>query len=191
MKHLIVYAHPNPKSFCRAIVDKILDILEMNGDEVAVSNLYEIDFNPVLGHRDFEAIAQGTTLQDVEDEQRLVEWADQITFIYPIWWAGMPAILKGYIDRVFTYDFAYRMTEHGAEGLLTGKNVIIINTMGTPNEVYEKSGMIQALKKTSETGIFNFCGMTVVDHVFLGSIPSSSFELRLEILENLYKLYKR
>ncbi|MGL4229256.1 MAG: NAD(P)H-dependent oxidoreductase, partial [Tannerellaceae bacterium] len=145
MKHLIVYAHPNPKSFCRAIVDKILDILEMNGDEVAVSNLYEIDFNPVLGHRDFEAIAQGTTLQDVEDEQRLVEWADQITFIYPIWWAGMPAILKGYIDRVFTYDFAYRMTEHGAEGLLTGKNVIIINTMGTPNEVYEKSGMIQAL----------------------------------------------
>ena len=132
MKHFIVYAHPNTKSFCRAIVDKILDVLEMNGEEATVSNLYEMEFNPVLGHRDFEAIAQGTTLQDVEDEQRLIEWADQITFIYPIWWTGMPAIMKGYIDRVFTYDFAYRMTEHGAEGLLSGKKVKIINTMGTP-----------------------------------------------------------
>ncbi|HAC22439.1 MAG TPA: NAD(P)H dehydrogenase [Porphyromonadaceae bacterium] len=190
MKHLIVYAHPNPKSFCRAVVDKVLDILEMNGEEATVSNLYEMEFNPVLGHRDFEAIAQGTTLQDVEDEQRLVEWADQITFIYPIWWTGMPAIMKGYIDRVFTYDFAYKMTEHGAEGLLNGKKVKIINTMGTPNEYYEQSGMIEAMKKTSDTGIFNFCGMEVSEHIFLGGIPSSSFEHRLEILENLHKLYQ-
>ena len=190
MKHLIVYAHPNPRSFCKAVVDKVLNILEMKDEEAIMSNLYEIEFNPILGHRDFEAIAKGTALQDVEEAQRLVKWADQITFIYPIWWTGMPAIMKGYIDRVFTYGFAYKMTEHGAEGLLNGKKVMIINTMGTPNEYYDQSGMIEAMKKTSDTGIFNFCGMEVSKHIFLGGIPSSSLEHRLEILESLHKHYQ-
>lgn len=87
----------------------------------AFAHLYELNFNPVLGASDFISFSKGNTPEDIKEEQEHISWADSITFIYPVWWAGLPAILKGYVDRVFSHGFAYAYGENGIEKLLSGK----------------------------------------------------------------------
>ncbi|MEJ1715164.1 NAD(P)H-dependent oxidoreductase, partial [Escherichia coli] len=78
--------------------------LQKKGHEVEVRDLYEMQFQPTLGRSEMI----GGIGEDVVVEQEYLKWADVITFIYPIWWTGLPAIMKGYIDRVFSYGFAYK-----------------------------------------------------------------------------------
>lgn len=185
MKHLIVYAHPNPQSFCKGIVDRAYKKSVDMGNETKVRDLYSIGFNPVLSPSDFESFGRGEIPKDIKEEQDLISWADAITFVYPIWWADKPAILKGYIDRVFSYGFAYRYGETGAEGLLKGKKVTIINTSGSSNSDYEKSGMHDCIKKISSKGTFEFCGMKVDNHVFFGEVPRVDDDTRAGYLEGV------
>jgi NAD(P)H dehydrogenase (quinone) len=170
MKHLIVYAHPNPESFNNAILETTVHALKKNGHEVVLRNLYALDFQPVLKPEDTAAMRVGQTPKDIQTEQEFITAADAITFIYPIWWTGLPAILKGYVDRVFSYGFAYGTGEEGIIKMLTGKKGLIINTHGTPNEIYDKMGMTSGLKITSDTGIFDFVGIEPVGHLLFGSI---------------------
>jgi NAD(P)H dehydrogenase (quinone) len=170
MKHLIVCAHPNPQSLNHAILDTAVNTLKNNGHEVVVRDLYAINFQPVLKPEDTEAMKAGNTPQEIKTEQDYITQSDAITFIYPIWWTGLPAILKGYVDRVFSYGFAYGSGEQGIIKMLTGKKGLIINTHGTPNDIYDKMGMTDGLKITSDTGIFEFVGIEPVGHLFFGSI---------------------
>jgi NAD(P)H dehydrogenase (quinone) len=170
MKHLIVYAHPNPESLNHAILDTTVNTLKKNGHEVVVRDLYALDFQPVLKPEDTAAMKAGKTPDDIKTEQEFVAEADVITFIYPIWWTGLPAILKGYVDRVFAFGFAYSAGPEGVIKLLEGKKGFIINTHGTPNEVYDEIGMTVGLKVTSDIGIFDFTGIEPVEHLLFGSI---------------------
>ncbi|WP_370519198.1 NAD(P)H-dependent oxidoreductase [Flavobacterium sp. Sd200] len=103
---------------------------------------------------------------DVKLEQELITWAECIIFIYPIWWTGLPAILKGYIDRVFSYGFAYRYDQGIQKGLLIGKKAIVINTHGKSHAEYKESGIDKALSLTSDNGIYNYCGFDLKRHFF-------------------------
>lgn len=187
MKYLIVYAHPNPKSFCHAILEKTKSTLEAAGHEAVVRDLYELDFKPVLSGSDFKAFQSKQTPADIEIEQEHIRRSDVMIFIYPVWWTGMPAILKGYIDRVFSNGFAFSYGADGPVGLLKDKKAIILNTQGAPNEYYESNGMADAMKKTSDTGIFEFCGIKVLAHHFYGSVPMTTDEVRRGYLENVRK----
>ncbi|MGG0343641.1 NAD(P)H-dependent oxidoreductase [Priestia megaterium] len=170
MKHLIVYAHPNPESLNHSILDTAVNTLKKNGHEVTVRDLYELNFQPVLKPEDKEAMKAGKTPNDIKTEQEFISESDAITFIYPIWWTGLPAILKGYVDRVFAYGFAYMPGAEGIVKLLKGKKGLIINTHGTPTEVYDEIGMTAGLKVTSDVGIFDFTGIETVEHLLFGSI---------------------
>ncbi|PYE42403.1 NAD(P)H-dependent oxidoreductase [Paenibacillus barcinonensis] len=170
MKHLIVYAHPRTDSFNNAILNTAVTALEAEGHEVVVRDLYQLGFQPVLTEADTTSMRAGQTPQDIATEQQYVTDADAITFIYPIWWTGLPAILKGYVDRVFAYGFAYASGAAGIEKLLTGKKGLMISTHGTPKDVYDQVGMTNALKLTSDTGIFDFVGIEPVDHLLFGAI---------------------
>ncbi|PYY31377.1 NAD(P)H-dependent oxidoreductase [Paenibacillus illinoisensis] len=170
MKHLIVYAHPHADSFNRAILNTAVEALEAQGHEVVVRDLYALEFQPVLSAADTASMRAGQNPQDIATEQKFITDADAITFIYPIWWTGLPAILKGYVDRVFAYGFAYASGEAGIEKLLTGKKGLIINTHGTPSDIYDQIGMTAGMKMTSDVGIFDFVGIESVDHLFFGSI---------------------
>jgi len=170
MKHLIVFAHPHSESFNHAILDSTVHALKKNGHEVVVRDLYALDFQPVLKPEDTAAMRAGQTPKDIKREQEFVTEADVITFIYPIWWTGLPAILKGYVDRVFSYGFAYSSGEEGIIKLLKGKQGFIINTHGTPKEEYDEIGMTAGMKVTSDIGIFDFCGIEPVEHLLFGSI---------------------
>lgn len=185
MKHLIIYSHPNPQSFNQAILQTFKTQLEQRQDEVRVRDLYALSFNPVLAAEDFLSLQKGKVPPDIKTEQDHVRWAEVITFIFPIWWTGLPAMLKGYIDRVFSHGFAYSYGKEGPRGLLGDKRVFIINTTGSPREAYERSGMFQSLRQTIEEGIFMFCGMTVVGHKYFSGVVSCSRETRQAMLEEV------
>ncbi|SFC75308.1 NAD(P)H dehydrogenase (quinone) [Parapedobacter composti] len=166
MKHLIIYAHPNPKSLNGQLKQAVTALLRQGESEVIVRDLYELRFNPVLSSADMAGQRNGQVSEDVRTEQGYISWADCITFIYPIWWTGLPAMMKGYIDRVFSYGFAYRY-EHGIQkGMLSGKQAIIINTHGKSHEEYRAIGMDRALSLTSDGGIFTYCGFDIKHHFF-------------------------
>lgn len=168
MKHLIICAHPNPDSLAHHFKKTILQLLHEQGHRVVVRDLCELDFDPVLSFTDMQGQRKGIVSADVREEQEHIVWADCITFIYPIWWTGMPAIMKGYIDRVMSYGFAYRYDLGIQKGLLTGKTTVIINTHGKSNEEYADCGMDKALSLTSDKGIYAYCGLEIKNHFFFG-----------------------
>ncbi|PFW89867.1 NAD(P)H dehydrogenase [Bacillus pseudomycoides] len=191
MKHLIVYAHPNPQSFNHAILETVKDELEEKGHEVRVRDLYELNFNPVLAASDFVSFSQGNTPADIKEEQEHITWADNITFIYPVSWAGLPAILKGYVDRVFSHGFAYAYGENGIETLLSSKKGLLLSTMGNTKEAYTASGMFDAMKKTTDAGIFKFTGIETLEHTFYTSVPSVDDGARKQYLEEVEEVVNR
>jgi NAD(P)H dehydrogenase (quinone) len=171
MKCLIVYSHPNPKSFCNAILETITNTLTAKKQDFAVRDLYALGFDPVLKASDFEALQSGNIPADIKTEQDHIASADMMIITHPVWWTGLPAMIKGYFDRVFSYGFAYSADASGIVKLLTGKKAIVFNTQGTPQKIYEQAGMFDALKKTSDTGIYGFCGIEVLSHHFFGAVP--------------------
>jgi NAD(P)H dehydrogenase (quinone) len=186
MNVLIVYAHPNPKSFNHAILNRTKEKYESEGSTVIIRDLYEMNFNPVLSAADFVAIQKGSDRPDVLTEQMYIEEADRIVFIFPNWWYGMPAILKGYVDRVFSFGFAYTDDENGDSiGLLIDKKAIFISTSGATIEELEEQGTIDAYKTTIEKGIFNFCGIDVIDHIAFGNVRKVSKEKLDSLLDDL------
>jgi NAD(P)H dehydrogenase (quinone) len=176
MKNLIIYAHPNSGSLNHFFKQTILETLQESGEEVEVRDLYEINFNPVLSLNDMNGQRMGKVAPEIHTEQDFINWADRIIFVYPIWWTGMPAIMKGYIDRVFSYGFAYRYDNGVQKGLLTGKKTIIVNSHGKSNAEYEASGMDKALALTSDTGIFTYCGLDIQAHYYFDKADRASDE---------------
>lgn len=176
MKHLIIYAHPNAESLNGHFQKSVIEHLTNNGHEVEVRDLYQLNFNPVFSLEDMAGQQKGEVADDVKREQYFISWADHITFIYPIWWAGMPAILKGYIDRVFSYGFAYCYQQGVQKALLTGKQAVIINTQGKSHTEYSEIGMDKALSLTSDKGIYAYCGLEIKHHFFFDKANKSSAE---------------
>lgn len=175
INHLVIYCNPNPKSLSAAYRDTVVELTELSRNAVNTRDLYNIGFRPVLEQADFDAVKHGQIPAEIKVEQDYIQWANLLTFIYPIWWTGMPALMKGYIDRVFTKGFAYRMDEQEhPQGLLKNKKVVILNNMGFPYTFYDKNGMLNSLKQTSDEGIFEFCGMQVLEHRFFGHLDSAS-----------------
>lgn len=190
MKNLVIYAHPNSGSLNHFFKQTIVESLEESGQEVIVRDLNVINFNPVLSLEDMNGQRMGKVVNDVKIEQDFISWADQIIFVYPIWWTGMPAIMKGFIDRVFSYGFAYRYDEGIQKGLLTGKQTIIVNSHGKSNAEYEATGMDKALVLTSDTGIFNYCGLEIRHHFYFDKADRASSENILEWENELISVLK-
>jgi NAD(P)H dehydrogenase (quinone) len=182
MKILIVYSHFNPASFNHALLKILQDNLGAN-NIIKTKDLYAENFNPVLTMADMLALEQGTPSPDIRAEQEFVEWADMIIFVYPIWWQSMPAILKGYIDRVFSFGFAYTVDESGPRGLLMGKKVYIVNTTGATEEENIQSGVFESIRKLTDIGIFSFCGMEVIGHHYLSGVPYVTDKERQKMLD--------
>ena len=170
MKHLIISAHPNPQSFNRALVEEVIKATRQAGGETVVRDLYTLDFNPVLSWRELNASMEGIVPAEIKFEQKLITEADLITFIYPLWWMGFPAILKGYLDRVLSYGFAYQNENGVSVGLLGNKKMQHFITMGNGIDKYQQLGFDKALQSCLVDGLFNFCGITDIQHEVFGNI---------------------
>ena len=179
LTHLIIYAHPNPESFNQAVLQKVVEASE--GHKVIIRDLNAENFPPVLKWQECINTFSKQYEEDVQAEQALWKEADLITFVYPLWWMGFPAILKVYIDRVLTHGFAYQVGKDTI-GLLKGKKIQQFVTMGNTNEKYEQKGFLQSLDHTLGNGLFNFCGVEKVQMHFLGGtgIPTVDYPTVLE-----------
>ncbi len=177
MKSLIIYAHPNPASFTNGLKNKVEEQLKACGHEVKIRDLYAENFNCVLSGSDLGGIYSGAVPSDIKIEQEYLTWADNYILIHPIWWSGLPAIIKGYIDRVLCYGFAYSIGATGVEGLLKGKKIVLLTPHGMPYEMYESMGMHKSFAQTQDIGIWQFCGVEVCKHFFFGMSGKQRAEL--------------
>ncbi len=184
MKTLVILASHNKNSFNNAIKDKVMEVLKANNHEVVLRDLYAMNFNPVLTVKDQELNISGNTPEDIKTEQNYISWAEKIVVINPIWWTGMPAILKGYFDRTLLYGYAYKFDKTGLVKLLKGKEALILNTTGQPKEAYQ-NGMYDALNMTSDKGIYDFVGIKVHKHMYFPSVSSVSDVVRSEYLKQV------
>lgn len=110
MKALVVYCHPKEGSFTSAVRDLVLAKLEAIGAEIRVIDLYRQRFSPVLTERELELYEDATkNSESVADDVDCLKWCDTLIFVYPTWWYGLPAMLKGWLDRVMLPEVAFLM----------------------------------------------------------------------------------
>lgn len=186
MNHLLIYAHPNTNSFCHAIKERVVATSLELGLTTEVRDLYALGFDPVHRGTDTNRLLRGLpATADVVQEQEYLAWADIITLIYPNWWNGMPALLKGYVDRVLTQGFAYDYDETGLIGLLRGKQALLFNTTGGGQELMERIGQLATFTNAVQVGMLGFCGVQVLEQ----KIFHRMFELTPEVgAEHLHEV---
>ena len=182
-KHLIIFAHPNTNSFTQALVQQAVQASEQQNAQVVVRDLYAMNFQPVLS----QAEMKGEISQEVLQEQQYIREADLITLIYPVWWMGFPAILKGYLDRVLTHGFAYKTDASGSVGLIHGKKMQHFINLGSNAEEYQANGYAKALDVCLVNGLFNFCGITDIDHRLFGSLYAITDTDRQAMLNEVFQ----
>ncbi len=189
MKSLIVLAHPNSDSYNAAVMETVKKALEQQNVQYEVKDLYRMNWNPLLSTADLQSIYQGHVPQDIANEQESVRQADLLVFIYPIWWLQQPAILKGWMDRVLTHGFAYKVTEQGMiEGLLKGKSAIVITTSGANEQNMKENGVLDAINTCMVNGTLGFCGFTNIEHKNLFEVPTAGDDKRKQMLQEVSKL---
>lgn len=121
MRALVIYCHPHEQSFTAAVRDTVLDRLEAAGAEVRLRDLYAEGFQPVLTTKEWKGYLDGPANRTpVESHCADLEWCDTLIFIYPTWWYGLPAMLKGWLDRVLLPDVAFLMPKADGEGIRRG-----------------------------------------------------------------------
>lgn len=165
MNVLIVYAHPEPRSLNGALRDFTVERLRRAGHDVVVSDLYAMGWQASVAETDFldrdasqplkvelaskHAFATGTQSADIAGEQRKLLAADALILQFPMWWFSMPAILKGWVDRVYAYGFGYGVGEHSerrwgdryGEGTFKGKRAMLMVTTGGWQSHYSARGV--------------------------------------------------
>jgi NAD(P)H dehydrogenase (quinone) len=135
--------------------------------------------------------------KDILEQQAKVAQADAIVFISPVWWNNFPAILKGWVERIFSYGLAYSLTEAGWQGEVEGripllklKKALIINTHFFKEEAYKRIGLEEAMRLTIDEWGLKYPGIPKVEHVYFYGIYGVNNETRKEWLEKVYLLGK-
>lgn len=203
---LIVYAHPEPTSLTRHFVAASKQTLEQQGHTVLQSDLYGMGWKAIFDERDFpsrvdserlafvresgHAYATEQQTEDVTAEQHKLLAADAVILQFPLWWFGMPAILKGWIDRVYAYGFAYGYKDEGnryryGDGILKGKRALLSVMVGGPAEDYSPRGIngpLEELLFPITHGTLFFPGMDVLPtHAVYGTGKLSASIVEKEV----------
>jgi len=182
MRVFIVHAHHEPTSFNSAMTEAAKASLERAGHEVTVSDLHAMGFDPVSDRRNFTTTALSERLkQQVEEEYASghagfvrelqaemdkLSWCEVLILQFPLWWLGMPAILKGWVDRVFALGRVYGGGRYFGTGVLRGKRALCATTVGGSDVTYSPAGMygpIEPILFPIHHGILRFCGFDVLE----------------------------
>jgi NAD(P)H dehydrogenase (quinone) len=208
MNILIVHAHPEPNSFCAALKQSACDYFLSSGHSVEISDLYAMQFNPVGGRVDFTTVSDPDYFKyqaeqvhafqndgfvpEIKQEMDKLERADLLIFNFPLWWFGLPAILKGWVDRVLAMGFVYGngkgVYDHG---VYPHKRALVCMTTGGPQPAYGDRGRNGELDKILfpiQHGMFYFTGMTVLPPFISFGPARLSEDARIDEL-NRYRKY--
>lgn len=183
---LVINAHPDYASFCRALAESYYQGACAAGYLCELVNLHDLDFNPMLeaGYRIPTALEPSLT--EIQDK---IREADHLVFIYPNWWGTFPALLKGFIDRVFLPGFAFKYRENSMrwDKLLKGKSARIIVTMDTPIWYYHL-GFRAPGHNAMRRCLLKFSGISPVKSTVFSPLKDSAAEKREEWLKKTEKL---
>jgi NAD(P)H dehydrogenase (quinone) len=188
LKVLIVYAHAEPKSFNGAMLEIAVKTLKAAGHEVIVSDLYAMEFNPLSGRHNFTSVMDPDYFKqqleeiyatenngfapDVQAEMDKLAWCDMVVLQFPLWWFGMPAILKGWVDRVFAMGKIYGGGRWYDQGEFKGKRAMCAITIGGPASMYQADGLngdIHQILFPIHHGMLYFTGFSVLPPVLVHS----------------------
>jgi NAD(P)H dehydrogenase (quinone) len=201
MKILVINAHPEPQSFCSSLFHSAVAALERNGHQIQTSDLYTMGFDPVSDRRNYtttknpdhlkpqieemHASEVGGFSSDLEDEMRKVEWCDLMIWQFPLWWFSVPAILKGWFDRVFAMGRFYGYGHIYETGVLQGRMAMLSLTTGGPWDSYTPDGFngdINSILRPIHRGMLEFVGFGVlIPQIFYSPAHKSQEERTAEL----------
>ncbi|MBD2311176.1 NAD(P)H-dependent oxidoreductase [Desertifilum sp. FACHB-1129] len=203
MKVLIVFAHPEPKSFNGAMFQTAIATLKAAGHDVQYSDLYAMKFDPVSDRRNFistkdsdyfkqqmeelYATEMGSFAPEIETEMQKLEWCDLMIWQFPLWWFSVPAILKGWVDRVFAMGRAYDREHIYETGRFRGKQAMLSLTVGGPKEAYLDGGFngdISAILRPIQRGMLQFTGFDVLAPYIVYAPVRQTDAVRQSILDD-------
>lgn len=191
MNTLILHAHPEPQSFSAALKDEAVKILNELGHAVQVSDLYAMGFNPVSGPGDFTerknpdylvtALEQrhghenGTLAPDIQAEIEKLLWCDLLILNFPLYWFSVPAILKGWIDRVLISGLTYGGRRFYDRGGLAGKQAMVTLTLGGREHMLNDDkaihGRLEDMLRPLLRGTLYYTGMDVLPPFVAWHVP--------------------
>lgn len=183
---LIINGHPSPNSYNHALASAYKKGALESGAKVQEIEVGKLNFDPNLRFGYNQRMKLEPDLETARDK---INQADHLVWVHPVWWGGFPAILKGFIDRVFLPGFAFKYRENSPwwDKYLTGKTARIITTMDQPGWFYwlfYGSPSVKSLKRT----ILKFCGIKPVKVNYIGSIKASDEKQREKWLQKIYRL---
>ncbi|WP_134684621.1 NAD(P)H-dependent oxidoreductase [Brevibacillus migulae] len=186
MNILVIVGHPDPESYCSALSRAYMEGASGRNAQIRTIDLSRISFDPNLryGYR------KRTELEEVLIKaQEFIKWADHLVIVYPTWWGTMPAILKGFFDRVLLPGFAYQYRKDSSfwDKLLAGKSARLIVTMDTP-AWYNRLIYWHAGHHVMKRNILGFCGIKPVRVTEISPVNTSSEEQRSKWLEKVKRL---
>lgn len=183
---LIINGHPNKESFNYALANAYQQGALKSKAQVDVIHIGEVDFNPNLQYGYTKRIElEPDLLVSLEK----IKKADHLVWIHPVWWGGLPAIMKGFIDRLFLPGIAYQYRENSVwwDKLLTGKTARIITTLDQPAwyyRIFYGNPSVNQLKKST----LEFCGIKPVKVTYIGIIKTSTEKQRAQWIAKAYQL---
>lgn len=182
-KILIINGHPDKESLCFALAESYKKGADAAGADCKLVHLIDFNFNPILtfGYRKISELEP-----DLVKMQEEILAADHLVFVYPNWWSTLPALLKGFIDRAFVPNFAFKYRENSPfwDKLLKGKTARLIVTMDTPTWYYwliNKNAGHNAMR----IGVLEFCGVKPVKISIFSPVKSSDETKRKKWLEEV------
>lgn len=178
---LLILGHPSTTSFCAALAERYAQSALDAGHEVRQLRLGEMVFDPVLrdGYQQFQTLED-----DLNAAQSDILWAEHLTLVYPIWWGGIPALLKGFFDRVLLPGFAFKYRKGKAfpDKLLNGRTAHLLVTMDTPPWYYRLIYRMPGLHEVRKTTL-QFCGIKPLRTLTFGPVLGSTDQQRRSWLQ--------
>ena len=188
---LIVTAHPIETSLSHTLAQRIAGKLQEQGTQVEIADLHAEGFSPAMIRADLDLYHGDASAlpDDVLREQQRVERADMLIFVFPFYWWSVPALLKGWVDRVLTVNWAYKVGEEGRiVGNLRDVPVRLVATAGSDIAGFDKHGYSAAIQSQIVEGVFGFCGLKNVTLDILYEADSASPQQVDDFLQSLNKL---
>ena len=170
MNILTIFSHPFRDKYPAAVMDAFHEPIINAGHSIDILDLHREGFDPRFTEEDHACFWGGELPAEIAEMQRRVAKADQLVFVFPVYWWSMPALMKGWIERVFTVGWAYQygtsVEDRGKEnlnGLLTNLPTLLLGVGGSKKATYEKYNYEEAMKIQIDLGIFSYSGVTDVE----------------------------
>jgi NAD(P)H dehydrogenase (quinone) len=169
--HAVILSHPSIDSFNGEVARTYCKAVRACGQRALLRDLYRLGFDPLLKDSDRPGRVEGSVPADVAAELRTLRSADVIVLVYPVWFGSPPAMLKGYVERVFGSNFGYQLVQsHVRHPQLSGKPLVSITTSGLSIQWLELNGARAALKTLFDDYLVHAFGMSSAEHLHISGI---------------------